>query len=481
MKIFNWNSKKDVANNVTIKPDSTVKVPPTSGRKTRPTFEETYYDLRAGVKYINPSFIREIIPLIRKLCYSNSDFGLALNDLVKLTNTGHWVKFDQSINTQQRTKMREHLREVSKTWGEGVHGIDGLVNKLISQIWISGALSSEWVVNNSKTGIENCAIVNPETIYWAWEKSKRRFAVYQKQDYKTGENLTEKMVRLNPITYKYFAINGDTEIPYGIPPFLTALNYVKPQLNMDKNIDHIMEQLGLLGFFETKVEKPMQRDGESDDKYMARLIAFLSETRKTVMEGLNSGIVVGYKDDHEFEFNATAKNLSGAVDMYSLNQVKMANGLKVSPEFFGFATNTSESAMSIIFTKMLSQLVNAQDLVRTFLEYGYELELTLAGYSKVNLSVEFKPSTITDELKYQQAMEYKIRNIENKYNMGVISQQQKAEELGYDKPDVDKPRAPIADSAAKQNREADKDKSDRKTRDKNKPTPKRKDTDTKSR
>ena len=481
MKIFNWNSKKDIANNVIAKSDSLIKVPPTSGRKTRPTFDETYYDLRSGVKYINPSFLREIIPLIRKLCYTNSDFGLALNDLVKLTNTGHWVKFDQSINTQQRTKMREHLREVSKTWGEGVHGIDGLVNKLISQIWISGALSAEWVVNNQKTGIENCSIVNPETIYWAWEKTRKRFSVYQKQDYKTGENLTEKMVRLNPITYKYFAINGDTEIPYGIPPFLTALNYVKPQLNMDKNIDHIMEQLGLLGFFETKVEKPMQRDGESDDKYMARLIAFLSETRKTVMEGLNSGIVVGYKDDHEFEFNATAKNLSGAVDMYSLNQVKMANGLKVSPEFFGFATNTSESAMSIIFTKMLSQLVNAQDLVRTFLEYGYELGLTLAGYSKVNLSVEFKPSTITDELKYQQAMEYKIRNTENKYNMGVISQQQKAEELGYDKPDTDKPRAPIADGAAKQNREADKDKSDRKTRDKNKPVPKRKDSDTKSR
>lgn len=482
MGIFNWGKKSKQETDINQVPGGVnIKIPPTSGRKSRPTFDDTYYDLRSGVKYINPSFIREMIPVIRKLTHINSDFGLALNDLVKLTNTGHWIKFDQSIPTDQRDKMRKHLKEISKTWGEGVHGIDGLVNKMVSQIWVSGALSAEWVVNNPKTGIGNCAIVNPETIYWAWEKTKNRFAVYQKQDNKTGDNMFEKMVKLNPLTYKYLSMNGDTEVPYAIPPFLTALNYVRPQMNMDKNIDHIMEQLGLLGFFETKVEKPMQSDGEPDEKYRARLTSFLSETRKTVMDGLSSGVVVGYKDDHEFKFNATSKNLSGAVDMYGLNQVKIANGLKISPEFLGFATNSSESAMSIIFTKMLSQLVNAQDLVKAFLEYGYELELTLAGFKRVDLSVEFKPSTITDELKYQQSQEYKIRNIENKYNMGVIGQQQKAEELGYDKPDMAKSRAPISDSSSKQTREADKDKSDRKTRDKNKPVAKRKDSDTKPR
>ena len=61
--------------------------------------------------------------------------------------------------------------------------------------------------------------------------------------------------------------------------------------------------------------------------------------------------------------------------------------------------------------------------------------------------------------------------------------------MGYEKPDQQEPRAPmedegvssVQDDAQKKKREADKDASDRKTRDKNKPVPKRADQDTRKR
>lgn len=462
-------------------PTKGLSPPPTGPRKSKPTLESTYKTIKDGLTFVHPGYISTIIPTIRKLTWINEDLGLAVNDMVQLTNTGHRIKFDQNIKTEERDKMRRHLVERRKIWGDATNGINGLINKMIAQIWISGALSVEWVVDRSKKGIYNCALVNPETIWFSWNKSKQRFMPYQKQNFKTGGIIGEKMVRLGS-NYKYFGLNGDTELPYGIPPFLTALNKVSVQQGMDKNIVFIMDQLGLLGFFETLIEKPDKKDGETDETYTTRLISLLDQAKVSIKDGIKDGTVIGFKDDHEFDFHSTTKNLSGASDIYAQNQIKLANGLKMPSDFLGFPTGGSESGMSIIFTKMLSQLANVQDLIRANLEYGYMLELTLAGFSNVTLTIEFEPSTITDELKYQQGQEYKIRNIENKYLMGVIGQQQKAEELGYDKPDQKESRAPLdASGKEKTEREQDKDKSDRKGRDKSKTQPKRKDADTKPR
>ena len=257
------------------------------------------------------------------------------------------------------------------------------------------------------------------------------------------------------------------------------MNALSVQSDMDQNIKFIIKQLGLLGFFEALLEKPEQNDGESKDAYKARLEKLLVDTKTAVQEGMGEGVMVGYKEDHEFTFNSTTKDLRGVQALYEHNEIQIANGLKISPQFIGVGQGGgqtgTETGLSIIFTKMLSQLTNIQKLIAANLKFGYSLELKLAGFKFQNLRVEFGPSTIADDLKFQQAQEIKIRNVDNKYNMGVISQQQKADELGYDKPDQKEPRAPIDDSGKeKQDREKDKDASDRKVRDKNKPQPKQK-------
>jgi hypothetical protein len=119
------------------------------------------------------------------------------------------------------------------------------------------------------------------------------------------------------------------------------------------------------------------------------------------------------------------------------------------------------------------------------LEFGYSLHLRLKGYHFKDLSVVFNPSTITDDLKIQQAEEYKIRNSRVLYADGIIPLTEYANRHGFDKPDQEEPRAPIDPDGAlakeeqRRDREADKDASDRKVRDKNKPVPKRKDQNTK--
>lgn len=447
-----------------------------STRISRPTIDSTFTDIKGKTTFVTPGFIAEYIPIIRKLSWINEDMGLAVNDMTRLTNTGHRIKFDPKVSPDKQAEMRQHLEDKQIEWGDGVDGMNGLVNKLIAQIWISGAISGEWVVANDKKGIKNLALVNPETVVFSWNKKQLRFEPYQKQNLNTGNYFGEKYEKLNENTYRYYGINGDTELPYGIPPFLTALNAISTQADMTQNVRYIMKQLGLLGFFETLIDKPGQKDGEGEDQYIARLKSFLDTCKKEIIEGIGEGVIVGYKGEHEFKFNSTTKDLTGAADLYTNNERSVANGLKFAPEFLGVGNKGTETGINIVFTKMLSQLNNIQSIVAAFLKFGYNLELRLAGYSFENLRVEFNPSTITDELKYQQAQEIKIRNVIAKYGQGAISQQQVADELGYDKPDAEEPRImPDKQAEMDQKREKDKDESDRKGREKEKPQPKRKD------
>lgn len=462
------------------------------GRVSRSEYED--YDFMKVLKdadFVTPDFMLDVIPGIRRLSKINEDLGSVYNDLVQLTNTGHHIKFDQDLSLEQIVKMRKHLKRVSKKWGSGVAGINGLVNKMVGQIWISGALSNEWVPNKTLTGIQNNVLVNPENIRFKYNRELARFEPYQKVKNLIADVKGNNLIKLNPETYSYYGILGDTDSPYGIPPFMTALDALSTQKDMKKNIKHIMKQLGLLGYLEVKVSKPEMKATERESTYIGRLERLLKDTKKNVLQGFLDGVVVGFEEDHDFEFHSTTKNLAGVGEIFNQNEVQIANGLKTSPSFIGQAGAGSEQNMSIVFTKMLSQLANVQELISSNLERGYLLELNLAGFNikSDQLSVVFKASTITDDLKLWQAKEIKQRVLHSLAIDGIIDQDQYAEDMGYERPAASKPVVSYKDQAGKgtsatdpkkkQEREKGKDTSDRRNRDKNKKQPKRKDTNTK--
>lgn len=461
-----------------VKKKGDVNVPP-NGRVTEPTYNNaTNYieKLKGGLNIIKPEFQKESIPLIRKLYKVNGDMGSVLFDLVQLTNTGHKIEFSQTIKEVDQDNMRRHLEEVTKRWGQGTAGINGLVNKLITQVYVSGALSAEQVINPDLTGIDYIALVNPETIYFSEERGK--YQAYQKARFRNKPS--QQYIKLNMNTYKYYGLISDIDTPYGVPPFLSALEDISMQKDMKNNIKHILNQLGLLGYLEVKIDKPGQKGGETANRYENRLIKLLTDTKRNMLKGFKDGVVVGYEGDHEFDFHSTTKNLSGVNDLFNLNENQIANGLKTSATFLGVKDGTSEGFVSIVFTKMLSQLKNVQNFLAEFLQEAYKLELQLAGYDCEGIKVIFKPSTITDDLKIQQSREIKQRVLRNLWMDGIISIDRYAEEMGYEEPDEELPRPSrdmvgIDPQVKKEDREKQKDKSDRKVREKNKPQPKRKD------
>lgn len=121
--------------------------------------------LRDITNLVTPSFRSNIIPLIRDLYKVNPDMSIAIQDMFKLSNTGHTISFPNNT-PEEAKKMKEHLSMVSKRWSNYTAGINGLVNRFIVQCLTSGAISIEAVPNNKLDGISTIVFVNPENIYF---------------------------------------------------------------------------------------------------------------------------------------------------------------------------------------------------------------------------------------------------------------------------------------------------------------------------
>ena len=359
----------------------------------------------------------------------------------------------------------------------------GLINRMICQIMVGGALSTEAVPNTDLTGLSTILFINPEDIRFERENNGV-YQPYQLNRFK-GTNDKPQYIKLNTATYIYVGMYNDTDEPYGIPPFLAALDSIKTQHDMRINFKEIMEIMGMVGFLEAKMEKPARKANESDGAYRARLSKILRDLKVNLKDGMKDGIVTGYIDDHEFKLNSTSASLENLDVPWKMNQQSVANGLGVNSSLIGVQQNNTEGGAGIALSKLISQLQNIQMVIKFALEFYYSLELQLAGMPNKGVEVVFSTSTISDEIKVQQAQEYKIKNVIAKYNQGLISQEQAAWELGYTRPDQSEPRvvedADDAINTPNRKREADKDKSDRKTRDKNNPMPKRKDQDARPR
>jgi hypothetical protein len=434
----------------------------------------TFAYIQKSLNVVKPDYGFEVVPIIRKLCQVNPDFSQAMNDFARLANTGHKIKFNPEVSPSQIDDMRQFIQESSQSWHVGSSGINGMVNKFFRQGMIGGAVSAEWIPNANLNDIEEVRYINPEMIRFVVEKNSKGFKPYQKLKHNVVFNIAREMKKLNTTQYKYIALNGDTNLPYGIPPYMAALDAIPVQKNMQENIKFIVDYLGAFGFTEGKIAKPPQEPGENNDQYRARLNQFLVEYKDRMMKSVRNGVMVGYMEESEIQFNATSKDSRGFIDLWNSNENLIASGLGFDPIFMG-RPGATETLVTVMFTKMLSQLKNTQDIVRSMLEFGYRLALTLRGFKFKNLTVEFNRSTITDDLKFQQAQEILIRNLVVKFHYGIIGLEQFADELGYLSPDQKKPRIdinaadPSTGEVKRVNREKEKDKSAKKSRDKSKP------------
>ena len=453
------------------------------GRVSVPDDSSFIQLLQGQVSVVTPSFRTDVIQLIRNLYKINPDMSIALQDMFKLANTGHEVTFPNNSD-KEADAMRDHLSMATKRWSMYTAGIDGLVNKMIVQLMVGGAISVEGVPNTDLDGLSTVLFIKPDDIVFKRDKDGV-YTPYQK-NYYWGDNKKDQYIKLNTDTYVYAGMYNDTDEPYGIPPFMASLDSLKSQQDMKINFKQIMETVGMVGFLEAKMQKPDQRASESDGAYRARLNKTLKDLKVNLKEGMKDGVVTGYIDDHEFTMNSTTKELGNLNTPWDMNQQSVANGLGINGAIIGTG-NSTEASTGVNLSKMISQLKNLQSIVGYVLTFLYSLELRLAGFDNKGITITWGTTTVTDDVKIQQARQYKIQNLDLLYRAGIISQYQYAWEMGYDSPDQDEPRVSLEategmdpqQATKKKQRQDDKNQSARRSRTKTNPNPARGDQNTK--
>lgn len=414
-----------------------------SGRQSVAEGSEQFQGYMERMMKLKPDFKLEVLSAIEHLAMYHSDVSYAVDNIVSLSNTPFQVYFLDTVSDEQAKEMKLHLKRRSKDWYAHSGGLNSMVNDLLAQASIFGALSAESIPNDDLTGVKKNVLVSPKNIRFRYDiKGSKYIPIQVGQG--TG-NSPSQDIELNETTYKYISLRRFNEKPYAVPPFLSALYSVSTGLEMSESMKSVMKNLGVLGFLEVLVNAPKPLPQEDEDTYYERSKSYLTKVIPEIENGINRGFVTGFKGLHSFEMKSTTNGAEGASQLVDINDQKTFAGLKQDGLMFGRTFSTTETLGRVILAKMTTQAANYQRVIATYLENLFLLELSLFGFDVEDVSVEFEPPMIGDKDKEVTARGKEIDNTQKLYSAGIISQQQRAVELGYEKPDQEEPRPALID------------------------------------
>lgn len=457
--IKNRGSNKPLSSDID-KPALPVK----GGRQTIPEGVMGLSVFLSEMQNVNADFNIELLKGLEHLSIFNSDFSYAVENIVTLGNTPYKVSFDDDVPENQQKEMQMRIIQASKTWYNFSGGITAFINDALSQTAINGCLSAEVVPNADLTGVEELVKVSPKSIRFKIDPETKKYRPIQVTGMLGGG--TTNYIELNPITYKYIALRRVGDKPYAIPPFISSLEQIGIERNITSNFASTIKNVGALGFLEVLVNAPSVKPNETEEEYFTRTKRYLEMVTPEVDKGLARGYSVGFKDKHEFKMHNTNVNVQGAKDLIEINDVKKMSGFKQDPLMFGRNFSTTETLGRVILAKMTTQVVNYQQIVASFLETAFLLDLQLAGYSVKRVFVEFDKPMIGDRGKEEEARAKQLDNLSKLYNQGIIDQNQFAAEAGYEKPAHPEP---LYQPPTTQNEENNEDDEADTPKDKNKP------------
>ena len=402
-------------------------IPPTAlpegGRSSR----ESQHTLVAGIAsylaywdgvepLLPPGYLDQIV----RMAVVNPDMSQAVSNWVAIGNPGHdliVVGAEEAVSAAYR-----RLNAKARTLARHAAGIDGLVNKYLEQVALSGAISSEDVVSlGARPGVEQVVIVPVSQIRFKREGDE--YVPYQLVD---GEELA-----LNPITYRYLAHMTIENSPYAKPPMVAAIEPILDQHRMKKNLQFILKKFGLFGLISAAVAPPRREVGETTDEYQQRVQDYLREVLKAFQQNFHEGLAV-YTDDIKVERTNLTTDARGVQEIFRLNEEQLFSGLGSDPAMHGRTYSTTETYARVVYNLLLRHAESFQRPVKRRIERTYQLDLALAGISVEEVSLHFHRARSRDPLTEARARQVAWQVMREKVEAGLLDPDSAARELGYD-------------------------------------------------
>ena len=366
-------------------------------------------------KFINPKYPREWLNIIAKAVVANPILSQVHNLVINLANTGHIVQ----VEGKDAERAKDELEELAF-----LLNTDHLVNQLIAQINISGAISAEVVVAENLQSIKKVVFVPASTVYFVYNEETDEYEPYQWIG-------TANPIKLNPMTYKYLPLLTLEDSPYAIPPFLAALSIVEVVESMITELKGLAQKIGLIGFLDVKFPPLAKAPNETETEYQERALKWLENIAQQVSENMSKGIFLHF-DGTEAEFKEISPNAGGLREIIDLAEKWLIEGAKSQPAILGFSTGYTETWATVALHVFSAQLANIQRLVRRFLEFVYRLHLMLKGFDIDDVNIIFNPLPDFEPQKKAEARLKEAQRIATLLQAGVIDVETAKKELGYE-------------------------------------------------
>jgi hypothetical protein len=389
----------------------------------------------APLAYMLPFQALDYIELIAQY---NPDYSQAVENITTLANSGHNLFIDGG-GTRATTQLRSRLNDKARTIQERHGGVDGLIDKLLRQAATYGAMCGEWIVADDLSGIIDFADVNPKSIRFFFEDN--HWAPYQKVNFKqlqearaTGQSIRGySYVKLNELTFHYYAFNAAPQSPYGTPPFLAALPHISVQQDMLYNMAQVVKKVGMLGIIDIACENLSMLPGETPEQFVSRAKSYLQEYAEAMQQMLEEGGLVHFADSTISATNISG-NAAGATNIFKQNEELLFSGLKSMPSVQGRSYSTTETYAGVAYDIIIRNTMKFQRACKRMVEVGYWLDASLGGFNPNSISLEFEPNKTLHRLEIAKAEHLEINNAAAKWILGLIDQVGVAQLLGLNEP-----------------------------------------------
>ena len=398
---------------------------PKDGRSSKDdTLAESLQKYNSFLGIIDPWVPVALLKVISKMTIMDSEFSKAVMNFQSIANTGHDILIEAPES--KIIKALERLNTLAR-----ILNIDSRINDIIDQISRNGAGSIEPCINNSFTGVDKFVMVPPYSIRFL--KIFGNWAPHQLLEHNLLNDTNNLLIPLNPITYRYEALQRLDNSPYGIPPFLAALTPKMMDQEIWAEFKRILKNMTLFGRTFAKIPPPPEQEpNETPEQFRQRYQEYIcwivDELAPTSTEGFT-----GLPNDLDLENFSVAQDLRGVNEVIDRVNRRLYSGLKSDPGLHGDHTNRTETFLSVIYKVLVHYSSNIRQIAKRMIEHVYNLDLLLGGIFIENerVSLSFNENSSLKPNIDGLAERYKVLNVKDKLNIGMVSPDRAAQELGY--------------------------------------------------
>lgn len=397
------------------------------------SFADTKGDLNDFLKDVNPEYPLEMIPLLRKFAIINPDLNQSIKRTITLNNSG----LDWELDGVSESVKAAAIAEI-ESW---LDQHPGIVNKLMRQIILTGALSAESIPDLALTSIEEIRLIPVQSIRFQREQlepgknGETRYAFVPYQILRNGNR-----ARLNEFQYSYEALETDEDNPYAIPPAISAIRSMLTQARGSDNVDRLIGKWGLLGFITMLFKKPAPFPGMDMANTEKQREQLLHDKKAAFEKNSGSGFIAAFDDTKIEHHSIASEKSSGFQDIWRSVEEQISSGMDTDLFMLGRSYSVTEAYAKIAGKLFLLKGKNQVHPVKRFLEKHFALHLRMKGYNFKTLSANWKEGISLDpagdalaEKAKAETEEIRIRNTFAKVAGGVIQLDDAAKELGYEK------------------------------------------------